>query len=420
MSKKFCNLLSFIKDHNKELVQVAEDLCASNLFSGMGAKTFLNPTTKMVKDLQDMIDRGDSDKALEHLKSLFLEGDNDVNSTGTYTTFNRKEVTNLNTENNSKFNAWKSNIKVYNIKEFPTEGKESTKTSKKAKGESIAGGKESIVRVDVSNDLINQYMLTKDHKVYAYAVNSLLSFLKNKDSEVYNEVHKVLDPNMILSWYILVQPTARMSNKHISDSLFQKWSKTLYKSPVKSVDLIRELMSSNNYDNKDLKNIIEERKKIKAVGLKDTISDVCKAYGENYCKLLEDELRFRFSDLKEFDYEDIMTLNLIDWDSPKKNLLLFGNIPKSNLLQSEIYKLITQFIKSNAFLYTPYNDDIMKKINNTISGAGGYANNSLYICGGSNRSDIQQMSSGGLDFSLEAFVGGLNSSQITELKSYLN
>ena len=104
----------------------------------------------------------------------------------------------------------------------------------------------------------------------------------------------------------------------------------------------------------------------------------------------------------------------------KKNLLLFGNIPKSNLLQSEIYKLITQFIKSNAFLYTPYNDDIMKKINNTISGAGGSANNSLYICGGSNRSDIQQMSSGGLDFSLEAFVGGLNSSQITELKSYLN
>jgi hypothetical protein len=225
---------------------------------------------------------------------------------------------------------------------------------------------------------------------------------------------------MILSWYILVQPSAKSGSKYISDSLFGKWYKDLFKSPIKSVELIRELMSSNNYDNKDLKNIIEKRKEIKAIGLKDTINDVEKAYKNNYNKLLEDEIRFRFSDLTEFDGEDIMTLNLIDWDSPKKSLVLFNYIPKSNLLQSEIYKLITQFIKSNAFLYTPYNDDIMKKIKNTISGAGSGSNNSLYICGGSNRDAVQQMPTcGGLEFSLENFVGGLNAEQIDELKSYL-
>lgn len=203
------------------------------------------------------------------------------------------------------------------------------------------------------------------------------------------------------------------------DSVFAKWAKKTYKSPVKSVELIRELMSSNNYDNKELKHIIEKRKEIKAIGLKDTIDDVLKAYKSDHHKLLEDELRFRFSDLTEFDGEDIMTLNLVDWDSPQRSLVLFNKVPKSNLLQSEIYKLITQFIKSNAFLYTPYNDDIMKKIKNTISGAGSSSNSSLYICGGSNREDVKKMTCGSLEFSLEDFVGGLNAEQLEELKSYL-
>ena len=61
----------------------------------------------------------------------------------------------------------------------------------------------------------------------------------------------------------------------------------------------------------------------------------------------------------------------------------------------------------------------MKKIKNTISGAGSASNNSLYICGGSNRDGVQKMSCGGLDFSLESFVGGLNAEQIEELKTYL-
>lgn len=40
MSKKFCNLFSFVKDHNSALVSVIEDLCADGLFKGRGEKTF--------------------------------------------------------------------------------------------------------------------------------------------------------------------------------------------------------------------------------------------------------------------------------------------------------------------------------------------------------------------------------------------
>lgn len=414
MSKKFCNLFSFVRDNNSGLLNIIDDLCADGLFKGRGEKTFLNPTTKMINELQGMVDSGESDNALTKLKSLFLEGYHDsIVSSNTYVSFNGKSIKGLKVTPSSKFNKWNSDIMVFDISSFPEEG-EATETRKKDKKKSSKeGSKESAVRAEVTNELINQYMLNKEHKVFSYAVNSLLTFVKNKDAKVYETVHKLLDPNMVVSWYLLVQPSAKMSGKHIPDSVFKKWAHKSYKSPIKSVDLIRELMSSNNYDNKELKQIIEKRKEIKAIGLKDTINDVIKAYKSDYHKLLEDELRFRFSDLTEFDSEDIMTLNLIDWDSPKKSLVLFNNMPKSNLLQSEIYKLITQFIKSNAFLYTPYNDDIMKKIKNTISGAGSGSNNSLYICGGSNRDTVQKMPTcGSLEFSFEEFVGGLSSEQI--------
>jgi hypothetical protein len=421
MSKKFCNLFSFVKDHNSALVSVIEDLCADGLFKGRGEKTFLNPSSKMVNELQGMVDKGDSDEALSKLKSLFLEGYHDsIVTSNSYVSFNGKTLTGLKVTPSKKFNKWNSDIMVFDIESFPKEGeKAESKKGKKDKQTKIKGSKESSVRVEVTNELINNYMLEKDYKVFAYAVNSLLAFVKNKDAKIYESVHKLLDPNMILSWYLLVQPSARMGGKHIPDSVFAKWAKKTYKSPVKSVELIRELMSSNNYDNKELKHIIEKRKEIKAIGLKDTIDDVLKAYKSDHHKLLEDELRFRFSDLTEFDGEDIMTLNLVDWDSPQRSLVLFNKVPKSNLLQSEIYKLITQFIKSNAFLYTPYNDDIMKKIKNTISGAGSSSNSSLYICGGSNREDVKKMTCGSLEFSLEDFVGGLNAEQLEELKSYL-
>lgn len=421
MSKKFCNLYSFIKTHNSPLIPIIDDLCAEGLFKGRGDKTFLNPSEKMIGEMQALIDKGDSDLALIKLKSLFIEGNNDkILSSASYISFNGKSVEGIKATKSSTFNKWNSEISVFDVSEFPTEGN-SVESKKKDKQKKVKGSKESIMRVEITNELINNYMIDKDHKLFAYAVNSLLKFIKSKDMQIYEKIHKLLDPNMIISWYLLVQPTSRLNDKHIPDSLFSKWGSKVYKLPIKSVDLIRELMSSNNYDNKELKHIIEKRKEIKGIGLKDTINDVIKSYKNNYLKLLEDELRFRFSDLSKFDSEDIMTLNLIEWDNPQRSLVLFNKIPKSNLLQTEIYKLITQFIKSNAFLYTPYNDDIMKKIKNTINGAGSSnsSNSSLYICGGNNRENIQKMSCGGLDFSLEAFVGGLNSEQLEELKSYL-
>lgn len=429
MSKQYCNLYSFVKNNNPKLISIIEDLCAEGLFKGRGTpRTFLNPNEKVIKKLDDLINKGESDEALQKLKSLFLEDMHENLAAKMYTTFNRKEINGKDLAKPSKkFSKWgdKVNFNVLDLDtdDFPVEGKEAKGSSSKKKGSGsseIEGSKELSIRVEVTNELINEYMTNEESKTFIYAVDSLLTFIKNKDKEVYKKVHKLLDPNLVVSWYIMVQPTMKGNNKHISDKLFSKWAQSSYKKPIKSAALIQELISSNNYDNKELKVIIEKRKSISGIGLKQTISDVIKVYGSNYHKLLEDELRFRFSDIKELDHEDILTLNLVDWDSPKKSLVLFDHIPKSNLSQSEIHKAISQFIKSNAFLYTPYNDDIIQKIKNTISGAGSSTKSALYICGGSLREPLKQMScSGSLDFSLEEFVNSLSPEQKEELKSYL-
>lgn len=426
MSKKYCNLYSFVKNHNSDLISIIDDLCAEGLFKGKGApRTFLNPNKKLIKELENDINKGDSDLALTKLKSLFLEEVHDSLSKKMYSNFNKKEIdgSSLETKPSKHFNKWNesTNFNVLELESssFPVEKEGKGIRQIKTGSSEIFGSKEMAVRVEVTNDLINKYTTDEESKVFAYAVNSLLLYVKEADKKVYEKVHKLLDPNLVVSWYIMVQPTAKTSNKHIPDKLFAKWANKKYKLPIKSVELIKELISSNNYDNKDLKTIIEKRKSINGIGLKETINDVVKAYDNNYHKLLEDELRFRFSDLEELDSDCIMTLNLVDWDSPKKSLVLFDNIPKSNLLQSEIHKAITQFIKSNAFLYTPYNDEIINKIKNTINGAGSAAKSALYICGGTLRDAIKGSSSNALEFSLEDFVGGLSTEQRDELKSYL-
>jgi hypothetical protein len=426
MSKKYCNLYSFVKNHNSDLISIIDDLCAEGLFKGKGApRTFLNPNKKLIKELENDINKGDSDLALIKLKSLFLEDVHESLSKKMYSNFNKKEIdgSSLETKPAKNFNKW-SDSTNFNILElespsFPVEKEGKGIRQIKTGSSDIFGSKEMAARVEVTNDLINKYTADEESKVFAYAVNSLLLYIKEADKKVYEKVHKLLDPNLVVSWYIMVQPTAKTSDKHIPDKLFAKWSNKKYKLPINSVELIKELISSNEYDKKELKAIIEKRKSINGIGLKETISDVVKAYNNNYHKLLEDELRFRFSDLEELDSDCIMTLNLVDWDSPKKSLVLFDNIPKSNLLQSEIHKTITQFIKSNAFLYTPYNDDIINKIKNSISGAGSASKSALYICGGSLRDAIKGSSSNTLEFSLEDFVGGLSTEQRDELKSYL-
>ncbi len=419
-NKQYCNLFTFIKDHNPKLVEISEDLCADGLFRGRGAKTFLNPDSSMVGDLNTMINSGKSTEALTKLKSLFLEGcHNNLDSSKQYVTFNFKEVTGLKNKVSDKFKKWESDICVHDVSEFPKEGKEVPKKSKSSK-KTVEGSGELSYVIKVTNDLIQKYNVQKDMKVFIYAVNSLLSFIKQKDASLFETLKNKIDPNMLLTWYIIVHPSAK-SNFYIPVNLFNEWAQNVYNLPNKNAELVKSILNDDNTVN--IKRSLEERSKLKnvinsgkVVG-SEILNEIKKAYNGNMVKLLEDELRFSNTDVDVFDCKRINEFSLINWEEPEKYLTILTIV---NSPSSELIATFQKFIDSNAFLYTVYNNTVIEKIKSRISGAGNSASNAFHIFGGSLRNEIDTATGSGESFSLKHFVGGLTSSQLEELKSYLS
>ena len=415
--QKYCNLYIFIKKNNKDLFSLLEDLCAEQLFKQRYPVTFLNPNKDLVKKLEKMIDNGDQEMALEKLKSLFIYNKHD-SLENELVTYNKMKIGNVaelsKLKKSNLFNQWegKDSISVfeYTLSDFPKEEDKVDKAPifKRGKGEAVK-------RVHATNMLMNAYLNSKDIKPVAYKLNSLLQYIKSKDTSLYEKVKLLVDPSVIVSWYLLVQPT-KHSNKYIPDAIFNKWCEMYYQLEMPSVEEIKNLFNANDYDNKQLKQIAEKRKSIKEVGLQDTINEVIEAYNKNYLKLLEDELRFRFTDNDVLDKDDINELNMVNWDEPKESLIIFNKVPKNNLLRTELMNIIKSFLKSNAFLYTPFNLNIIEKIKSNISGAGEQGKKTIKILGMSQRDDIVSLTS---TINIEALVESLSEEQKKKMMALL-
>lgn len=417
--QKYCNLHLFVKKNNKDLYALIDDLCAERMFKTKYPLTFLNPNKELIKKLEKLIDSGEQETALEKLKSLFIFGKHDVLNKELIT-YNKKEIIDSDISKMKKvsnFNQWKDSDTIsvfeYTGSDFPKEGNEEKKPPISKK---FSGTNEQNHRVKLTNDLMDTYLNTQDAKPVIYAVNSLLKFVKSNNSDVYEKIKLLVDPSPIITWYILVQPT-KTSNKHINDNIFGEWHSMYETANLKETDELRELFTADNYDNKLLKDISIKRKSIKEVGLEDTIKEINDAYNNNYLKMLEDELRFRFGDEEDLDREHIMEMNLIDWDSPKNSLILLHRLPKSNILRTEIMNIIKEFLKTNSFLYTPYNKSILDKLENNIRGAGSSGNNPVFkIMGNSNKKLIMGIHN---TLDLHTFVKMLDKKQKKELSGLL-
>lgn len=407
--QKYCNLHVFVKKNNKDLFAILDDLCAEGLFTQRYPLTFLNPNKDLVKKLEKLIDSGEQELALQKLKSLFIYGKHE-SLNKELISYNKKKITNINDlsklKKSANFNQWDGKdtqtIFEYTLSDFPAEDNEIQKPPISKKGKN-----ENNTRVSLTNELVNNYLSSEKINPIIYKLNSLLKFLKEKDEDTFEHVKLLLDPSPIVSWYIITQPS-KTSKKHISDELFNEWVSTTGENVIADVSVIRELLTSNDYDNKKLKDISTKRKSIKEVGLEDTLQEIQEAYNKDYLKMLEDELRFRFSDEEELGEEHIRELNLVDWDSPKDSLILLNRLPKSNILRSEIMNIIKEFLKTNAFLYTPYNQSVIDKIKSTISGAGTNGGKLLTLVGGKNKDYILNLPEG---FDINAFVNSLDKSQ---------
>ena len=413
--QKYCNLYTFVKKNNKELFSLIDDLCAENLFKQRYPLTFLNPSKDLVKKLEKLVDNGDQEKGLTNLKSLFIYGKHDILNKDLIT-YNKKKITNVSElaklKKESNFNQWegKDTISVYdyNLSDFPQEGSDIEKPPITKKGTS-----EHNLRVKYTHELVENYLSSENIKPVIYKLNSLLKFIKGKDEKAFDKVKLLLDASPIVSWYIMVEPT-KSNNKHISDDLFNEWVTTLGQQVLPETTTLYELLNSNDYENKKLKEISNKRKSIKEVGLEDTLQEIHTAYDNDYHKMLEDELRFRFSDEEELSREHIIELNLVDWDNPKNSLILLHRLPKSNILRSEIMNIIKEFLKTNAFLYTPYNKIVIDKIKNTFAGAGYGSSSKFTFIGSNNRDSICNE-----QLDITSLVNGLTKEQKKQLCDHL-
>jgi hypothetical protein len=416
--QKYCNLFTFVKKNNKDLFALIDDLCAESLFKQKYPFTFLNPNKDVVKKLEKLIDNGEQELALEKLKSLFIYGKHDTLSKDLIS-YNKKKLTDLaelsKLKKSSNFNQWegKDTLSVFELthSDFPKEDSEIQKPPISKKGKN-----EHNLRVKHTHELMENYLHSENLKPVIYAVNSMLKCIKGKDMNTYNKIKLLVDPSPIVSWYILVQPT-KTSNKHISDDLFNEWHNSCAQHILPETGELHELFNSNDYENKKLKEVVMKRKSIKEVGLEDTIKEIQEAYNNDHLKMLEDELRFRFSDEEELDREHVVELNLVDWDNPKSSLILLNRLPKSNILRSEIMNIIKEFLKTNAFLYTPYNKSVVDKLKSTISGAGSGDSPVLRLMGEKNKDNILNLTA---EVDLHSLVKSLSKSQKEELASLLD
>ena len=438
-SESYCSLYTFVKKHNVDLYNILEDMCAIGLFRPRYPTTFLNPGNDLTKKLTSMVEKGHSEDAFEKLQSLFVFGKHNTIKEDAVS-YNRKNYSDISIfkglEENKHYAPWKSrtseiSVLDFNKKDFPSEGNPATpvlaKKTKSKKGSSSrkSGGKsggdsssesecdDDDMKTHATQKLIKH--LNNDKKIFIRAVNSLLEFMSAKKN--YNEIKMKVDPNMVLSWFILVKPNSNIENKLISDSDFNLWYNG-YKEQIHlkddSFEHIKDVFNSG-VSNDKLKSVSDERKKLDTAGFSNTIKNVKNVYKNNLVELLEDELRFRFSNDIDMGATEILPLMNLNWEDPSESMVLFKEPSASCLYKPQLHELMCEFIKSNAFKYTIIKDDLYEKLMKSagISGGSVGSGNTINIFGGVHRNIIKNMKKKN---PMGKFVNSLNERQLKELK----
>lgn len=429
-----CNLYAFVKKENPALFDLLEDMCAVGLFRPKYPTTFINPSKEVVAKLKALIESGNSDAAFEHLQKHFLFG-KFSSLKGELITYNSKLMkTDLSkiTTKNEKFSQWKSrgdNVAVFTQTntDLLEEGaqKERPKLDRTKQGKGESGSK----REEATRELLKKAANgEKMMHVFAKNVNGLLEVLKthcedHKEDADFKRVTSKLDPNPVLCWYILVKPSSiNYEDTYIEDSVFNTWFESR-KTNINNdkTSLLREVFKSNEFDSKLAAEAGQKRKTIGTDGFAQTRQNVIESYDNNMACLLEDELRFRLSDKGEDELQpnssEISELNHINWDEPEQSLVLFKS--SNSLLNSCLHNIMTEFIKSNSFHYIMYNDNVHKKLESNIVGAGNGAKKIVNILGKEGRKLIKSMEDADEEEELSRFVSSLNKKQLSSLKKIL-
>ena len=421
--KTYCSLYTFVKRTNDELFNILDDTCTVGLFRSRNDITFLNPNEKLTKEIVKMVDKGHNEEAAEKVKSLFIYGKHTSLNNDVVNYNNKKYKNDLSgLKQLSEFKQFKDNQNAsvfnYTSNEFPIESEEVPRPAmNKSRGKGKKGREDNNNKMLYTHELMN----TKNYSKVIYALNSLLGYVKDNDDDAFNTVKTLIDPNMILSWYILVQP-GKDDEPYISNEIFNDWAKNNSGELQKNKDVLQKLLEEITPSTEELRKTKSNRNLAKE---NEDSLDVCKKtilkiYNNNMTKLLEDELRFRYSD-EECDemFENyVCTLTMIDWNNPADSLVLLKNI--NNMHNSAVLVCLQKFINSSAFNYTLINNSMCERVTSSILGAGsGKGKKMIKFLGHNHRNTLKNTKSVKTIERIESMLNHLTPKERSHLKSIL-
>ena len=436
MTHKHCDLLSYLESSDnkdyKDLYELIEDQCWRSIFTTKRDYTFLMPGKKTIDKLAAEA-KNDEDKAYEKLRSLFINSKHkDLSKATELVNFNNKKIKG---EYNKIFKNLKDisidslkHITIFNYGDEQIPEQEDKRVKRVAKPKT--GSSESD---DCGKKEYTQKIMKLGTKQILYKLSSLLEYCEaNLSTAEFDSLKNRLDPNWILSWFILVQP-GKTESYYISDDVFRAWSNQDKTNEdhggMPNSNKILEIFETHNTDTDELKGASNSRKSANNMEETKELEDHIKnVYKDNMIHLLEDELRFRFSESSAQDtLDNVNNLMDIDWNHPEKNLvLLCQRMPLVSDI--DIGECIKQFIGSSAFKYTLFGDNTIDKLNTAIDNiknnknGAGYGTSSrkvINILGNGNRSALKKMGTVDSKHLLKSFVQSLSTSQKKILKELL-
>ena len=248
MSKqKYCSLINYVKSKNKPLYEFIDDVCARGILNPRkNGVTLLMPDAKLTKELVNQ-EKNNPEEAvnlfkacviLDNVESLTDFTNKNINipnalmkkvESGTLSS-GKVKLSNgsiISVDPKFKYRNDRKNMNVFILsnKLLPTDG-ESTSLNPPKK---VKGGREVAAnKIKLTEKMMDDlYNTDKPSMPHLPALVSYFDWLGKKDNDdekkKCNDLCTLLDPNPIVSWYILMRPYSSMSDLYVSEDNFSKW-----------------------------------------------------------------------------------------------------------------------------------------------------------------------------------------------------
>lgn len=430
MPDRYCNVSKYIKSVSKPLYELIDNLCADYIYqqSGRRETTFLIPNSDLIKKMKS----AKEEDAIVMLKSLVFKGKYDpVDSRDTYNLLGKK-VENLSelNKNIKQVNVlWGDNanskmVYTYSGKDVPASSdSKSGGRARMMQGYGadydymkIEGGNDQTMtkRLELSKKLCSDFKSNNDMNLFRKKVASLANFTKQNDQACYDAICDVIDNNPMVTWFLLME-IGKTTNLIVSNKVFKDWYSSGDGLPVNNpTEIYNNCFNSKNETLGDInsirKNLLQTKcsrvelpyevvKQYKNMDMSSLSVHMQKVYGQDsLLKLLQDEIRYLFSDEEFYCFNDSMdTLcSMLFKDETKESDLRFCQKDLyDNMVEPKDFfaSALVRFVNSQAFLYVPLNADKHSKIQ-AVSGGGAqggritYRGGNLRVTGGGESNDI--------------------------------